>query len=126
MLMTVNGGTYKLLDGSTTSQNFYGYSAGEGLTYLLLDFTTGDTVTLKVKARVKGSQQNCGVTATTYTAFLALVNRTTPANIAGGTGATATGLYEVDVSGCEFDIEFVNSAGANGSTLRASIYTVRG
>ena len=80
-------------------------------------------MTLKVKARASGAAKTTAAT-TAYTAFLAITNRTSGATIAGATGITATGIYSVDVSGCEFDIEYVYTSGGTGSTLLASMYGV--
>lgn len=64
---------------------------------------------LKVAARVVGSGEKLGTSD--FGGYLSIVNRLTGAVIAGGTGITAPGIYEVSLSGLEARLEHTWTAG---------------
>jgi hypothetical protein len=65
--------------------------------------------TLKVAARVVGTGSRLG--ATDFGGYLSITNRLSGAVVAGGTGITAAGIYEVSISGLEARLEHTRVAG---------------
>lgn len=126
-LFTVNGqDTNNLVVASlgATTNSPQGRIAGraDAKTFLRLDVADGGSftwgsATLKINARIIGSDNS-----TTYTAYLAIQNLTSTGagpNIAGGTGITAFGLYEIDISGYEVLVEFTKGTASGTLSVRA-------
>ena len=73
------------------------------LTLLVVELVgTGFTGSLKFKGRAAGrGSAGAAAGAAGYTENLSIRNRLSDATIAGGTGITATGIYEIDITGLE-------------------------
>jgi len=102
----------QLFTAAAASANTSVLSASERPTFLLLDVTVASApvFTLKVNARAKGAGH---AGAVGFTGFVSLYNVVSGAVIDGGTGITAAGNYLADVTGLEFQVEYVRSSGGN-------------
>jgi len=100
------------------------YSAdGHSPTFVILDVTVASApvFTLKCNARAKGA----GLAgAALFTGFVGVRDMNNPSTvIPGATGITAAGNYILDVTGLEFQLEYVRSSGGN-MTVRANYASV--
>jgi hypothetical protein len=100
--------------GTAASANKEIGGTGDGYvgTYVIeiVDEGSAAFTSIKVSARALGRGATAA-TVTTFPTYLAITNRATGAVVAGTTGVTAAGIYSVDLSGCECQLEVVRSAG---------------
>lgn len=96
---------------SGANLNVQGIGATErGRSILRLEVRgVGWTGTLKVAGRALGRGQDG---TADYAGYLSIRNLLTPADIAGAAGITAAGLYEIDITGYEVQLEHAWTAGS--------------